>query len=164
MGQEFLEHRQWADAPEFHAESLSDWDALARDQSKVDFHRFTRELLWLRRMLPALRAEGVAVRLIDDFNRVLAFERWIPGIGRNVVVVASLNESTQSGRPVPFPLPVPWREVFNSDVYESWVNPGVAGNGGRIRADGPPLNGLPASSAIVIPANGLLVFAIGEEH
>jgi 1,4-alpha-glucan branching enzyme len=159
MGQEFLEHRQWDDAPEFNADSLIDWDALASDRAKIDFHRFTRELLWLRRRLPALRSEGVAVRLTDDVNRIFVFERWIPGVGQNVVVVASLNESTQQGRPVPFPLAGEWREVFNSDVYEDWVNPQVAGNGGTIRADGPPLNGLPASSAIVIPANGVLVFA-----
>jgi len=39
------------------------------------------------------------------------------------------------------------------------VNPMVAGNGGGVTASGPPLNGLPASASIVIPANGLVVFA-----
>ena len=52
-----------------------------------------------------------------------------------------------------------WREVFNSDVYDNWVNPLVAGNGGGVNADGPPLHGLPASAALAIPANGLLIFA-----
>ena len=52
-----------------------------------------------------------------------------------------------------------WREVFNSDVYDNWVNPLVAGNGGGANADGPPLHGLPASAALTIPANGLLIFA-----
>jgi 1,4-alpha-glucan branching enzyme len=51
--------------------------------------------------------------------------------------------------------------VFNSDVYDNWVNPMVAGNGGGIQASGPPLHGLPASASIVIPANGFVVFARG---
>jgi 1,4-alpha-glucan branching enzyme len=49
--------------------------------------------------------------------------------------------------------------VFNSDVYENWVNPGASGNGGSIEATGPGLNGLAHSARIVVPANSLLVFA-----
>ena len=59
-----------------------------------DFHRFTRELIWLRRRHPALRSEGVNPYYADDDNRVLAFQRWVPGVGRDVVVVASLREKT----------------------------------------------------------------------
>jgi 1,4-alpha-glucan branching enzyme len=96
---------------------------------------------------------------MDDYNRVLAFQRWIPGIGREVVVIASLNESTLYGYRIPFPSSGYWLEVFNSDVYENWVNPKAAGNGGAIQADGPAHNGLSASADITIPANSLLVFA-----
>ena len=159
MGQEFLEDKQWADAPEFYVDALLYWDGLASDKAMIDFHRFTRELAWLRRRHPALRAEGVATRAMDNVGRVLAFERWIPGIGRNVMVVASLNESTHGGYRIPFPVAGEWREVFNSDVYDNWVNPRTAGNGGRVWADGPGYNGLAASASVVIPANGLLVFA-----
>jgi 1,4-alpha-glucan branching enzyme len=56
-------------------------------------------------------------------------------------------------------LPGYWREVFNSDVYDNWVNPWVAGNGGGLHADGGPLHGLPASASIVIPANSIVLFA-----
>jgi hypothetical protein len=52
-----------------------------------------------------------------------------------------------------------WREVFDSDVDDNWVNPVVAGNGGGIDASGPPRHGFPASASIVIPANGFVVFA-----
>jgi hypothetical protein len=31
---------------------------------------------------------------VDNDNRVVAIHRWLPGIGREVVVVASLNENT----------------------------------------------------------------------
>ena len=58
-----------------------------------------------------------------------------------------------------FPIPGPWAEVFNSDVYDNFVNPVVAGNGGGVTASGPPMHGFPASASIVIPANGFVVFA-----
>ena len=148
MGQEFYEDKQWSDDP---SGSLIYWDGLSSDRTMIDFHRFTRELIGLRRRFPALRAEGVGTLLMDDFNRVLAFQRWIPGVGGNVVVVASLNESTQFGYNVPFPLGGHWNEVFNSDVYENWVNPNVAGNGGGVDVFG-------SSAPITIPANSVLVF------
>jgi 1,4-alpha-glucan branching enzyme len=49
--------------------------------------------------------------------------------------------------------------VFNSDVYENWVNPGVSGNGGSVQADGPAMNGLLSSAFVTVPANSILVFA-----
>ena len=52
-----------------------------------------------------------------------------------------------------------WREVFNSDVYENWVNRDVAGNGGSIQANGPGLNELAHSAYITVPANSILIFA-----
>jgi 1,4-alpha-glucan branching enzyme len=44
-------------------------------------------------------------------------------------------------------------------VYDNWVNPIVAGNGGGVTASGPAMDGFSASAAIVIPANGFVVFA-----
>jgi 1,4-alpha-glucan branching enzyme len=74
-----------------------------------------------------------------------------------VVVVASLDESTFQRYELGFPRPGRWREALNGDFYDGLPNPRVAGNGGAIRADGPPMHGLPHSAALVIPANGLLV-------
>ena len=51
-----------------------------------------------------------------------------------------------------------WREVFNSDYFEGFPNPGVVGNGGFIDASGPPTAEMPYSATIVVPANGVLVF------
>ena len=155
MGEDFYEDKQWSDSS---AGSLAYWDGLASDRTMIDFHRFVRELVSLRRKHPALRAEGIATIAMDDYNRVAAWQRWIPGIGRDVVVVASLNESTQYGYRIPFPSAGFWLESFNSDVYENWVNPQVAGNGGGIQVSDGPHHGLPASAAITIPANSLLVF------
>lgn len=156
MGEEFYEDKRWSDNP---VGSLIYWNGLKSDRVMIDFHRFTRDLIWLRRKHPALRAEGVATVVMDDFNRVLAYQRWIPDMGRDAVVVASFNESTQYGYRVPFPSQGHWFEVFNSDVYENWVNPIVAGNGGGIGVNGPAWNNLSTSAEITIPANAVLVFA-----
>jgi 1,4-alpha-glucan branching enzyme len=74
-------------------------------------------------------------------------------------VVVSLAEFTRSDYRVGMPGPGVWREVFNSDSYDNFPNPWVAGNGGSVVADGPPMHELPSSAAIVIPANSVLVFA-----
>ncbi|MFL6792305.1 MAG: alpha-amylase family glycosyl hydrolase [Bradyrhizobium sp.] len=158
MGQEVLADKPWSDTPT--AETSIDWAPLeAGDKAITDFLRFARELIGVRRTYPALRAEGCAIIHVQDQNRVLAFQRWVEGEDRDVVVVCSLNETTLHNYEVGFPAAGRWREVFNSDVYDNLVNPLVAGNGGGVNADGPALHGLPASAALTIPANSLLVFA-----
>ena len=157
MGQEILEDKQWDDTPA--PANLIWWAGLeAGDKNMGDFLRFTQDLISLRRRLPALRGEGVRAFYVSDHDRVIALQRWVEGSGQDVIVVASLNESTYSGYQIGFPSPGTWLEVFNSDVYDNWVNPFVAGNRGSIEADGPAMHGLPASASLVIPANGFVVF------
>jgi len=131
MGEEFLEDKQWSDDVEGHPELLLFWDGLesAGDPSMRDFLRFTRELIALRWRYPALRGEGYARIHVHDSNRVLAFQRWVEGAGDDVVVVLSLSNETKRGYEIGFPEGGFWRESFNSDVYERWVNPNVQGNG-----------------------------------
>jgi len=158
MGQEFLESKQWDDDPA--GPNLISWPGPdAADQPKNDFLRFTQDLIHLRWSHSALRGDAINVFHVHDQNRVIAFQRWIPGLGRDVVVVATLNESTWYGYEIGFPAEGQWLEVFNSDVYDNFVNPIVAGNCGAISASGPPMHGLPTSASIVIPANGVVVFA-----
>jgi 1,4-alpha-glucan branching enzyme len=158
MGEEFLEDKQWNDDP-FSGNQLY-WEGLAfGDKQMEDFLRFTRELIGLRHRQPALSGEGCRIIHSHNENRVLVFQRWVEGVGRDVVVAASLNERTWYGYQVGFPSGGRWLEVFNSDVYENWVNPQGSGNGGSVDASGPGIHGLPASAYITIPANGLLVFA-----
>ena len=156
MGQEFLEDKPWSDSDK---DLLIYWEGLATDQAMQDHLRFCRELIALRQRQPALRGEAINVFHVHNANRVIAFQRWIVGAGRDVVVAASLNESTYWSYSLGFPGPGRWLEIFNSDVYDHWVNPMVAGNGGGIDAEGPPMHGLPCSASIVIPANGFVVFA-----
>ncbi|MEO8429777.1 MAG: alpha-amylase family glycosyl hydrolase [Verrucomicrobiota bacterium] len=159
MGQEFLEDKFWSDNPAFFKDTLIWWDGLQLDRAMGDHVRFTQELTWLRRRQPALRGENIQVFHIQNGNRIIAFHRWLEGTGQDVVVVASLNESTFFDYQLGFPGSGSWLEIFNSDIYDHWVNPNGAGNGGQIFAQGPPMHGLPCSAKIVIPANAILVFA-----
>jgi 1,4-alpha-glucan branching enzyme len=159
MGQEFLEDKYWSDNPAHFREALVWWDGLSSERAMQDHLRFTRELLWLRRALPGLRADAVNVYHAQTDTRVLAFHRWVEGQGHDVVVVACLREQTHHEYELGFPAGGEWREVFNSDVYDNWVNPIAAGNGGRVFASGPPRHGFGASARLVVPANSLLVFA-----
>jgi 1,4-alpha-glucan branching enzyme len=160
MGQEFLEDKPWSDDVNGHPELRIFWPGLdSSDANMRDFLRFTRELIALRRSYSALRSEGYGRIQVHERDRVLAFQRWVPGVGGTVVVVASLANETKYSYPVGFPAAGAWREVFNSDVYDHWVNPIGAGNGGGVHAYAPGVNDQPASAALTLPANGLLVFA-----
>lgn len=160
MGQEFLEDKQWADDFVTHADLLLHWAGLDQgDRQMLDHVRFTRELLHVRRRLAALRGEGLRVAHVHDQNRVLAFHRWVEGEGRDVMVVVHLADFTRVGYRLGFPGGGDWREVFNSDAYENWINAGVAGNGGRVTAEPQPLHGFAHSAAVVLPANSILIFA-----
>jgi 1,4-alpha-glucan branching enzyme len=160
MGQEFLEDKFWTDNESVHPGHLIYWDGLKSDKTMKDYFQFMKELVWLRRRHPALRGESINVFYVHELDRIIAFHRWLEGLGRDVVVVCSLNESTFWSYELGFPQAGPWREAFNSDVYENWVNPWTAGNQGGIVAGGAGNHGFSASANIVIPANSITVFAV----
>ena len=157
MGQEFLEDKYWSDSPDSNA--LIWWEGLQHDPHMANHRRFTQELLKLRREQPALRGEAINVFHVHEENRVIAWHRWLEGVGKDIVIIANLNESTFSNYQIGMPQGGHWDELFNSDAYDNYPNPQVAGNGGAIHANDAPMHGLPCSANIVIPANGILVFA-----
>jgi 1,4-alpha-glucan branching enzyme len=161
MGQEFLEDKLWSDNP--NRDNLFLWWAGVEgaDRHMADFRRFTSDLIRLRRSQPALRGEAISVFSVDQTNRVLAFQRWLAGVGRTVVVVISLSESSfdAGSYQLGFPVPGTWLEILNSDFYDKFPNPDVRGNAGTVQADGPPRHGFDASAGLTIPANSILVFA-----
>jgi 1,4-alpha-glucan branching enzyme len=161
MGQEFLEDRPWDVDP--NGPNLLSWSVLdaPSDSSMRDHLRFTRDLIRLRRDLPALRSDNVHAFYQSDQDRVMAYHRWREGTGDDVIVVASFAETTRTGYEIGFPSRGFWKERFNSDVYDHWVNPQVAGNGGGVVAEGRALHGFATSAPIVIPANAVVVFARG---
>ena len=170
MGQEFLEDKPWCPDPH-QPEHMIWWGGLASagthavDPAMADHLRFTQAAIALRNSQPALRGEGLNVFYASDADRVIAFHRWVQGVGRDVVVIATLRETTWDSYQLGFPSAGRWIEIFNSDAYDSCnangvlVNPLIAGNQGGITASGPALHGLVASASIVIPANGVVVFA-----
>jgi 1,4-alpha-glucan branching enzyme len=171
MGQEFLEDKPWCPNP-YRPDHLIWWgglaegaDGYAADPAMADHLRFTQDAVKLRNSQPALRGEGLNVFHTSDADRVIAFHRWVQGVGRDVVVVATLSETTWGCYQLGFPRAGRWVEVFNSDAYDSCnangvlVNPQVAGNQGGVDAESLPLHGLPASASIVLPANSVVVFA-----
>jgi 1,4-alpha-glucan branching enzyme len=159
MGQEFLEDKSWNESPT--GPNLLWWDGLNKglDRAMADHLRFTQDLLRLRWTYNSLRGELVQPFLINDYDRVIGFHRWLEGSGDDVIVIASLAEQTKWNYPVGFPFGGFWKEVFNSDVYDHWVNPQVAGNGSGVWASGRGLQGFAASALVVIPANGVVAFA-----
>ena len=159
MGQEFLEDKYWTDDPDNHPGNLIWWDGLSSDRTMQDHLKFMQDLIWLRRRHPALQEGSCNPFYVHNNNRILAFHRWIEGIGRDVIVVASLNESTFDQYELGFPQSGQWFEVFNSDFYDNFPNEWVAGNGCVIEAYPIPRDGMPSSATIRIPANGILVFA-----
>lgn len=157
MGEEILEDAAWTDDTSM-VNNVIGWDRLySGDKVAVDFLRFVRELLHVRRDQPALRGEAINVHHVHNSNRVLAFHRWVEGAGRDVVVVGSLNEATLTGYRIGMPRTGRWLESFNSDIYDNWVNQWAAGNGGAVWADGWPMHGMPCSAEVTIPANSMLV-------
>ena len=159
MGQEILEDKPWHDDIRFWSQFLIWWDGLSSDPAMRDFLRFVKDLIRLRRRHPALSAEGVRIPQVHEGDRVIVMHRWVEGAGRDVVVVASLNETTLDGYSVEMPHAGYWHEVFNSDAYDHFPNPWVAGNAGGISADGPSGRAYPYTARIRIPANGALVFS-----
>jgi 1,4-alpha-glucan branching enzyme len=160
MGQEFLEQKQWSLDPTLSG-NLIGWGGLVSgaDQAMVDHLRFTQDLIRLRWNQPALRGDSARAFYVNNADRVIAFHRWLESSGQDVIVVATLAEATWHNYAIGFPYADAWAEVFNSDVYDNWVNPIVAGNGGGVSATAAPLHGFTASASIVIPANGVVVFA-----
>jgi len=163
MGQEFLEDKQCSEQTSgmdgLNGPNLLWWDGLNSDVARQNHLRFTRDLIALRARQAALRGDNVNPFYVSDNDRVLAFHRWLEGTGQDVIVVATLSENTWWNYSLGFPAAGFWTEVFNSDVYDNWVNPWVAGNGTGVTADGLPMHGFPASASVVIPANGMVVFA-----
>jgi hypothetical protein len=72
------------------------WDGVntGRDKAMVNHLRFTQDAIKLRGAYPALRGDNVHPYWFSDQDRVLAFHRWLEGTGQDVIVVATLCDTT----------------------------------------------------------------------
>lgn len=159
MGQEILEDKPWHDDIRYWSQFLIWWDGLTLDQSMKDFSRFMQDLIHLRRQYPALRGEGIRIPQVHEDDRIIVMHRWVEGEGKDIVIVASFAETTRDSYPVQMPFAGKWREIFNSDFYDHFPNPWVAGNAGSIHADGPPGDIYPYTASFRVPANGAVIMA-----
>nr|WP_245433154.1 alpha amylase C-terminal domain-containing protein [Rhizobium sp. L43] len=110
-----------------------------------------RDLIALSVGEAAIRSRNIAVPLVHDENRIIAFHRW--NDGEDFLVVGSLNDapfdhgywlhSERLGNGL-------WQEIFNTDVrkYGGW---NIGNRGEKIKATAGALN-------VVLPASGVLVF------
>jgi 1,4-alpha-glucan branching enzyme len=160
MGQEILEDKQWSDDINSRADLLIWWDGLQSDPAMRDHLSFCRDLIHMRRTLPGLRSDSLNVSTRNSIDRVVAIHRWIEGVGGDVLLVANLQEANRFAYRVGFPSGGVWHEVFNSDVYEGFPNAQAVGNGGSVVADARfGYDGLPASAAVNLPANGFIILS-----
>jgi 1,4-alpha-glucan branching enzyme len=158
MGEEFLEDKNWSD--DRGANGLIWWEGLSEaDPAMRDFLHCVSDLVRLRRDQAALRAAGARVSRMQNYERVIVLHRWVEWQGHDLIVVASLDEQPKHAYAVGLPYAGEWREVFNSDVYDNFPNPGAIGNGGSVWASNAPLDGFAASAALTLPANGVIVLA-----
>jgi len=128
-----------------------------------DFLRFTSDLIHLRRAFPALRGDGIRVPQVHNIDRIIVMHRWVEGEGRDVVVVASVNETTLQDYPIELPRLGSWNEIFNSDFYDDFPNPSVVGNGGIVYATEERGRIYPATARVTIPANGAIALVRQDE-
>ncbi len=149
QGQEFMEDRPFGDA----AAQRVQW---AYRTNYAEYLQACRDMTWLRRRSTALRGDsGQNIFHVNDAANVLAWHRWRQG-GDDLVIVASFNNSAFDSYCVGLPGGGEWLELFNSDARE-YGGEG-RGNSGRVLANGPARDGLPASACVTVPRMGLLVF------
>jgi 1,4-alpha-glucan branching enzyme len=159
MGQEILEDKNWSDDPEHHPDTSVWWDGLSGGQKAMtDMHRCVRDLITLRRNFSALRFGSTRVVHLDVMGRVIALHRWVEGRGEDVLIVVCLRDRTHERYRIGLPQPGIWREALNTDVYDNWVNPMIAGNGGSVVSATLPWHGFAQSAEMVLPANAVLIF------
>ena len=143
------------------AERFAAGDAAAgRDKAGQDALRFTRETIALRGAEPGLRGAGVRVTRCDPDARVFILHRWVAdgSAGRDVIVVANFSGDTLYGYRIGLPRGGWWREIFNSDAFESNFDRPVIGNGGAVDAHDGPLDGFAHSVPMTVPPNAALFF------
>jgi 1,4-alpha-glucan branching enzyme len=158
MGQEFLEDQLWSDNF-ILKQNLLNWSGLQTQKKMADFLLFTSTLIKLRWQYPALRGQGFAYTHNNNAARVLAYHRWIPGEGKDIMVVVHLGNNNAYNYRVGFPIAGSWKEAFNSDYFENCPNPNTCGNGGLVNTDNQAYDGFAYSAPLTLPANGVLVFS-----
>jgi len=148
QGQELMEDRRFGDA----TGNRIQWDYR---QDYLDYFLACRDMTWLRRRSPALRANaGQNIFHVNEAANVVAWHRWA-GPDDDLIIVASFNNNSFENYCIGLPLDGTWMELINTDA--SVYGGDNHGNGGFVSANGGGLHGFPYSACIALPRTGLLV-------
>ena len=146
---------EWLEDTNFGTDYENRIDWLKKTTYSGDF-AFFRDLIGLRRSLPALRADAaLAVFHQNESGNVIAFRRG--GGDEQAVVIASFANSDYGSYRVGLPAAGDWEELLNSQsaAYDGngLDNPGV------LTADAIAADGFAQSIEIALPRMGLVVLA-----
>lgn len=157
QGSEWLEDTNFGGGNAQGADRI-DW---SKKQTYADIFAYFRDLIRIRKLNPALKA-GAPLNIyhVNDGANVIAFHRWVPAGGNDIVVLASFNNGDFPVYDVGMPLEGEWFELLNSQAAAYGGN-GV-GNGGKVIAAGPGMHGLPTRATVTIPQMGFIVLRHGQ--
>lgn len=149
QGQEWMEDRTFGDAPQHRIQ----W---SYKQQYADYFLACRDMTWLRRRSPALRADaGQNVFHVNDGANVIAWHRW-NGPGDDLVIVANFNNEDLENYCLGMPMSGDWLELINTDA--ALYGGRNHGNGGSVTSNGDGMHGLPFSVCLTLPRMSVLVF------
>ena len=139
MGQEFLSSGTFANTPPL------DWQ---KTTTYAGILAMYHDLIALRRGLPGLRGDHVAVFHVNDGAKVIAFRRWDQS-GDDVVVVANFANHAFASYQVGLPRGGTWHVRFQGDarVYSPDFGDAPAAD---VAAQAIARDGLPASGAVML--------------
>ena len=155
MGQEFGQTAEW------NFNQSLDWHLLQYDVHK-GLQSLVRDLNTVYRTHPALHArdcEGEGFRWIvaDDRDQsVIVWARFGGPDDPPVVVACNFTPVPRSNYKFGVPLAGQWKEILNTDSA-LYAGSGT-GNLGGVKADGPPMHGLPASAEVFLPPLAAVYF------
>ena len=154
-----LQGTEWLEDTDFGTDSGNriDW---SKKTTYAGIFAYYRDLITLRRVSPALRADaGADVFHLNEGGNVLAFQRY--DLSGNVhVVVVNFGNTDYSSYRIGLPQAGDWVEEINSQAAE--YEGGGATNPGVLATDAIGMDGFAQSKAIAIPSMALIVLTWGD--
>lgn len=88
-----------------------------KKQTYADIFSYFRDLIRIRKLNAALKANmPINIYHVNDGDNVIAFHRWLPGGGNDLVVIASFNNGNFNAYDVGMPIAGEWYELLNSQA------------------------------------------------
>ncbi|MCH2140395.1 MAG: alpha-amylase family glycosyl hydrolase [Phycisphaerales bacterium] len=154
QGQEFLEDGWFTDA------NPLDWERASTYSGITDLYA---DLIALRLNRPGntrgLTGENVNVHHVNDWDKVMAWHRWLNGgEGDDVVILANFKNQAWNEYRIGFPRAGTWKPRFNSDAvrYDDEFTDHMIGD---IVVENIPWDGMPYSASIRFGPYSMVIFS-----